>query len=407
MSDTVCGMSKALLLFVSLAGQGHINPTLPLVEELVRRGHQVDYATGPDHAAAVTGAGARWVELPPLQPFTPPPQIGPETLASWLRHYFAALRETYPVLRHRCVTGPVDAICYDTTNWPARVVARTLGIPAVQCIPHLASNETYSLDEQVTAGLSGDHPAMAALRADCEAFSAEYSVPLDVADTMSVAEELNLVFVPREFQPAADSFDGRFHFLGPSMGDREQAESFEPRDPDAPLLFVSLGTVSLGRPEFYRTCIDAVADGPWQVAMAIGEMDTAELGPLPSTVEARPRFPQLGVLRHASAFVTHAGMNSVMEALHYGVGLVTFPQTPEQAANAERLRELGLGEPMDADALTAETLRAAITRVASDPAVSANLYGMREVIRRSGGARRGAEVIEEYLRQHHDHPATA
>ncbi|MFF4923284.1 macrolide family glycosyltransferase [Kitasatospora sp. NPDC001261] len=388
------------LLFMTLAGHGHINPMVPLVEELVRRGHQVDYATGAGHAATVTSAGARWLELPPLEPFTPPSKIGPEAVAGWLRHYFAAMRATYPVLQKYCASEPVDAICYDTTNWPARTIARRLGIPAVQCFPHLASNEAYSLDRQLTAGLDTGDPAMALLAADCEAFSTEYGVPLGVADTMTMADGLNLVFVPREFQPAADSFDERFHFVGPSMGSREQTEHWSPPDPDAPLLYVSLGTVFNGRPEFYRACIDAIADGPWQLAMTVGDTDAAVLGAIPSRVDVRSRFPQLAVLRHATAFVSHAGMNSVMEALHYEVGLVAVPRTPEQAANAGRLGELGLGECLDADMVSAEALRAAIDRVASDPAVRVSLAGMRQAILRSGGVTRGADVIEQYLRQH-------
>jgi UDP:flavonoid glycosyltransferase YjiC (YdhE family) len=48
------------LLFVTLAGYGHVTPTLPLVEELLRRGHRVDYAIGAEHGAAVANAGADW-----------------------------------------------------------------------------------------------------------------------------------------------------------------------------------------------------------------------------------------------------------------------------------------------------------------------------------------------------------
>lgn len=382
---------------MALAGHGHVNPTLPLVEELVRRGHRVDYATAAEHSGAVTGAGARWVALPPLEPFTPPPEVGPEITAGWLRHYFAAMRATYPVLHERCVTERPDVVCYDATNWPARIVAGKLGIPAVRCVPHLASNETYSLDAQLTAGLA-DHPAMTALASDCAQFSGEHGVDLDVAGTMDVAETLNLVFVPREFQPAGHSFDERFRFLGPLLGNREQAQPWSPPDPQARVLFISLGTIFTDHPEFYRTCIEAFGDGAWQVAITVGEVDTAMLGPLPSTVDIRPRFPQLAVLRHATAFVSHAGMNSTMEALYYGVPLITFPQMPEQLANADRVQELGLGERLDASTVTADALRAAVTRVASNPGVHANLDRMREAIRDSGGATRGADVIEEYLR---------
>jgi len=38
-------MSKHLV-FVVTPGHGHVNPTLPLVEELVARGHRVTYVTG-------------------------------------------------------------------------------------------------------------------------------------------------------------------------------------------------------------------------------------------------------------------------------------------------------------------------------------------------------------------------
>ena len=142
---------------------------------------------------------------------------------------FAALGATYPVLYKHCVADRPDGVCYDATNWPARVVAEKLGIPAVRTVPNLAANDTYSqVDEQLTAGLGPDHPEMAALIDDIAVFAARYDVELDFAATMDVTEALNLVFVPREFQPAGESFDARFRFLGPMLGDREQ------RQPDPP-----------------------------------------------------------------------------------------------------------------------------------------------------------------------------
>nr|BFF04170.1 hypothetical protein GCM10020241_58450 [Streptoalloteichus tenebrarius] len=52
--------------------------------------------------------------------------------------------------------------------------------------------------------------------------------------------------------------------------------------------------------------------------------------------------------------------------------------------------------PTQAD-LTAEGLRAAVTEVHEDERIRANTARMRETIRNCGGARRGADVIEEYL----------
>jgi MGT family glycosyltransferase len=395
---TIDGMAKHLL-FVALFGHGHVNPTLPLVEELVRRGHRVDYATGAEHSEAVTKAGARWVELKLQSPeiLTPPRQFGLEEIQVWMRSMFAEMCGQYPVLLDYCAAESPDAICYDGMNWPARVVAENLGLPAVRFIPNFASNEEFSLFADVMSEAGDENPVLAALVADCADFAAEHGVTLAPESVLNGTENLNLVSIPRDFQPAGDTFDESFHFIGPSLGSREHAEPWSPADPESPVLFISLGTVFNDRPEFYRTCIEAFRDGPYQVAMAIGDLDRAALGDIPPTFDVRPYFPQPAVLRHADAFVSHAGMNSTMEALYYGVGLITIPQMPEQAANAGRAQELGLGVQLDPATLTAESLRTAVARVASDPAVRSNLDRMRTVVKDSGGAVRGADVIEEYL----------
>ncbi|MGV4925575.1 glycosyl transferase [Streptomyces sp. BHT-5-2] len=384
------------LLFVTLGGHGHVNPTLPLVEELVRRGHRVDYATGAEHGEMVTKAGARWVELPALPRMDPPTEFGPEAFGLLMGRLFDAMRASYPVLRDHCANEPVDAVCYDAMTWSGRVVAEHLGLPAVRLVPHLASNEHYSLFNGFMDATGPESPVAGVIAAGCQEFTAEHGVELDPANLLDVTEKLNLVFIPREFQPAGDTFDERFHFIGPSVGSREN-EPWSPPDPETPVVFIALGTVFNNRPEFYRTCIEAFADEPYHVAMSVGGVDPAGLGPLPPSFDVRPRFPQPAVLQRATAFVSHTGMNSTMEALYYGVGLIAVPQMPEQAANAGRMQELGLGEQLDTKAVTAESLRAAVARVAGDPQIRTNLDRMRKVVRGSGGAARGVDVIEEYL----------
>ena len=203
------------LLFVALAGHGHITPTLPLVVELVRRGHHVDYACGPEFGDAVTTAGAQWVPLPGLPPFVPPPDVGPPTVAQWFRHFFAAMAATFPILREHGRTHRPDAIVYDATNWPARLVARELAAPAVRTVPNLAENESYAgVEQALTAGLDDD-PGMLAYADDVAAFATAHRVELDVAATLDVTESLNLVFVPGRSSPRATASTPASGFWGP------------------------------------------------------------------------------------------------------------------------------------------------------------------------------------------------
>jgi MGT family glycosyltransferase len=386
-----------LVLFVCLAGHGHVTPTLPLVAELVRRGHRVEYACGPEFREAIGQAGAQWVAMPGLAPFIPPAQVGPEIVALWFRHFFAGLAATYPVLLAHCRAHRPDAVVYDATNWPARLVARRMGLRAVRTIPNLAENETYSqVNDALNSGLKDD-PQMAAFADDVAGFAATHGVDLDVAGTMDVVEDLNLVFVARAFQPAGDSFDDRFRFVGAMIGGREQVQSWSSPHPELPLLFVSLGTIFTDRPDFYRTCVEAFGDGHFQVAMTMGDVDPADVGPLPPTVQVASWYPQLAVLRQARAFITHAGMNSTMEALYYGVPMLALPQMPEQAVNADRVAALGLGLKLDPQAITADALRSAVDQVTVSPVIQANLHRMQAEVRDAGGAEAGAHAIEEYL----------
>ncbi|MFD5829419.1 macrolide family glycosyltransferase [Lentzea sp. NPDC060358] len=358
------------ILFVTLTGHGHVTPTLAVVEELVRRGAEVGYATGSEHAEAVTRAGARWVELPALPRFRP---VTANPVGEWFRHYFAAKAATYPVLLDRCGADRPDLICYDATNWPARLVARRLGVPAVRTLPHTASNEHHEVMDVEVDSFNAD---------DVERFAAEHDVELDPWSTVDAPEECSVVFLPREFQPFGDTFDDSFHFVGPALG-RRPDEEWSPSRTGLPLLYVSLGSV-LSSPAFYRACAEQFGDGRWQVAMSARDVPA-----VPGNFDVRPWFPQPAVLKHATAFISHGGMNSTMEALHQGVPLVVVPLTPEQVTNAEHIAALGLGVHVTDHA----DLRTAVERVVTDGTIRANLDRMRAAIDTSGGAGRAADVV--------------
>jgi MGT family glycosyltransferase len=130
--------------------------------------------------------------------------------------------------------------------------------------------------------------------------------------------------------------------------------------------------------------------------MAIGEQVRREdLGEIPANFDVRTYFPQPVVLQHAKAFLSHAGMNSVMEALLNQVPLATFPQTAEQQANAARVAELGLGRTIAE--LSPESLRSTIDAVAADSAIRANLAAMAAQVQEAGGSTAAADAVEDYL----------
>ena len=194
-------------------------------------------------------------------------------------------------------------------------------------------------------------------------------------------------------QPHADDVDPhRYTFVGPALAVRAHQEHW--RVPDRPVLLVSLGSAYSAPPAFYRACVDAFADLDRDVVIKVGPaVDPDALGPLPPNASVHRWVPQLSVLAHASAFVTHAGMGGCSEGLWHGVPMVAVPQAVDQFANADRIVELGVAHRLDVDA-TPDELRAAVVALESSPQVAARCAALRAELRHAGGAAGAADVIE-------------
>lgn len=408
------------IAFICLPAAGHVNPTLPLVAELVRRGHRVTYATSAKYADAVEAAGAVFLESGDDLAAQFPRRVvladagaaaspmagmfagmGSGMMSGLLGRWLEGARKEFPALVDRLAADPPDAVCYDAMTFSGKMAAAKLVVPDIALLPTYATNEHFSMREFMPAG---------APKAMMEAWKHASQLMTDFAAEQGLGQlqfmdgppaSLNICFIPRDFQPAGETFDDRFQFVGPSLGRRGNEEAWQPRVQDQPLLFISLGTTPLNdRPDFFRMCLEAFAGSRWQVAMATGDrVELSELGEVPPNVELRPVFPQLDVLRHADAFLSHTGMNSTMEALYFGVPLVAFPLQPEQEANARRVEELGLGRRLAAEGLSADLIRAAVDEVSADPLIRSNLARMSEHVRGSGGAAAAADVIEDHLRK--------
>jgi MGT family glycosyltransferase len=155
------------------------------------------------------------------------------------------------------------------------------------------------------------------------------------------------------------------------------------------------------QPEFYKHCFEAFGGQPWQVVLTVGKStDTTQLGSIPANFLLSPYVPQLEILPRTRVFVTHAGTNSVMESMYYGVPMVLIPQQPEQQMHARRTVELGLGVQLDKGAVTAASLREAVERVANDPQYRARAQEMQLRMHEDGGYQRATDAIVEFTQKH-------
>jgi MGT family glycosyltransferase len=388
--------SKMHIAMVGTSAPSHIYPSLSLIRELVRRGHRVNYAVGDRFADLVAPTGADVL----THPSTLPGAGGPE--ASWPDDPIAGMRlfldegiAVLPALLDRFAADRPDLVLHDIGGLAGPVLAARLGVAAVQLSPPFVAWEGYEHDMAGTVAAFRAAPGAAGYYATFAAWLAEHGVDRTPDEVLSRPER-GLVLVPRVLQPMADRVSPRFQFVGPCLDpERLAAGGWEPPAGGAPVLYVSFGTAFTDQVPVYRAVIEAFGGSAWRVVLAIGQrVDPAELPPAPPNVEVHRSAPQLAVLEHASAFVTHAGMGSTMEALWFGVPTIALPQGYDQDANAARLTELGVGRQLATAEVTPASLRAAVEALAADPDVRSRLDALRDELRVRGGAGAAADAVE-------------
>jgi MGT family glycosyltransferase len=381
---------------------GHINPTLPLTAELIRRGEEVAYFAPASFREAVAGSGARFVDYggtvvndirdAPTNPYRLARYLIDATPAV-VDHVLPELEKNRPdYLIHDmiCVWGPV--------------LAKLLNVPAIATVPTfsftlasaLGSPRTYlellglmasGLPDYLRAGL-GAHRLWR-----------RYGVVTAPGPRALLNYEgLNVVFTSPEFQPRSRQLAGQFRYVGASIGDRYGDDNeFVDRLGNLPLVYVALGTIFNARLDFYREALKALEGLDVQAIVSVGEhIQLSDLQPIPPNCLVVDRAPQVAILKRAAVFVTHGGMNSVSEGLYNGVPLILVPQMIEQRYVARRVAELGAGLAFPKGFATAAELRGALRRVLEDGQFRAGAAALGEALRACGGARQGAEEILRY-----------
>jgi len=393
----------ATFVFLNLPARGHINPTLPIVHELVARGNEVHYFNSEEHRRIVEASGARFHLLPALERLgntevssSEPPGDKQIALMPFVMAYQST--KVLPELIEKIKGLKPDCLVYNTLSLWGRLIGQILEVSAVAFRPFHAPR----MHRSVTAPFASDRLARLAAGADGELEQLARSFgrsPQTLQELVAHIEELTLIFMPREFQTEGQFFDQRFLFVGPSFIEGPtEPWPFEKPEGSIPLrVYISLGTLRNNDPEFYVTCFSAFDSSQWQVVMSVGEkVDLASLTPIPDNFLVARSVRQTALLSNVDVFVTHGGLNSVMESLYFGVPLVVVPGIREQRLTASRVQELGLGVALQPETLTPEILVTTAKNVALDPEIQTRVKVMQSLTRTAGGFKRAAEAIIDF-----------
>jgi MGT family glycosyltransferase len=390
------------ILYFSFPAHGHMNPVLPVLRELVRRRCELAcYSTEP-FRPGIQQAGAAFRNYGPEFRM---PKSGPGPFVRVSTTLEALLALTVAVLEH-CLEQArrfrPNLVMFDSFAPWGPLIAQILGVPAAASIPSILINAEIDCLHR-NAPETPDPQLTQEWHAGFQQRCGNALMPYGVSKMPSPPQLLqsyadcNLVYTSRTFQPLAEAFDPRrFRFVGPCLEFRPNPPPFPFEQLGGrPLVFVSMGTVYGDRPGFFRRLMQELADAPWQVVVSAGR-DLEELAPFPHNFLVRPFVPQLEILKRAGAFLSHGGMNSVQEALYFGIPTVLKPQAADQFWISSRVAELGAGLVLPQNPEPGG-IRAALGRVLTEPVYSAAARRIGDSLRSAGGAARAASEIQDYI----------
>ncbi len=348
------------ILFINANLHGHINPTLGLVKNLTERGNKVNYFCSEPFSEQVTEVGAKWIGYSNkldlfLKEYRPTDRHPFYMLMEYMLMYDeVVLPEILNILKE----DQYDLILCDSYFGGACFLKQMTNIPVVCSHSSFAMSKTPVPERMLVAGF---HPQLdycyQILKRICETYHIEKP---SLEQVFTSKGELNIVYTTRNFNGDVGVQEPDYIFIGPSLDRPQEACDLDLSViGDRKLIYISLGSLNTDFIDFYKTCISAFRDTDYYVCMSIGKKcEVSQLDEIPPNFLVRSFLPQLEILKRADVFITHAGFNSVNEALYFGVPMLALPQVNDQHMVAKRLVSLHLGETESLKELTSETLRA-------------------------------------------------
>lgn len=322
-------MKMLRILMINLPFSGHVNPTLPLTADLVKRGHKVDYICTNHFREQIEKTGARFI------PYSSFPENPTEYEKKKLS--FQAAFDTAIMYK-----GKYDILIYEMLFYPGIKVAEILEIPCVRQFSQPAwSDESVKYGSKVFRLSAKLIDAQVMGKKRIKAMNLSYKSMEDAI--MHSKPDLNIVYVPESFQKCRESFDHSFNYVVPKQKVVAGDVEIPYEKMKFPIVYISLGSIMSDK-NFYKKCIKTFGNKEISVIMNTGKISSNTLGEIPENIYSYPFVPQIEVLQHTSVFLTHCGMNSINEAICAGVPMVAMPFLNDQIENANQIDRLKIGK---------------------------------------------------------------
>jgi len=414
---------------VAPAFYSHFSALAALSLELLKRGHRVTFLQRPDAAAYLKDARIGFHAVgadthPPgslaaslRRAANPGGPLGLRQVILDMARGTEMLCRELPAALHGL---GVDALLADQMEAAGGLVAEALGLPfvSVACampvnrepgIPLAVMPFAYADTEQAAQVVEGStrvydwmmrpHGAVIAAQARRLGLSNRSGLHECLSPLAQVSQTTAAFDFPRRALPP------HFHHVGPLRAAADTGATAPTPLPNIdagrPFVFASLGTLQGHRFGIFKRVAKACRRLDAQLLVAhCGGLDAAQ-------EEALKRAgaswvcafaPQRQALAQADAVVSHAGINTVMDAVEARTPILAMPVTFDQPGTATRILHAGIGLRASARLAGPGTIERQLRRLFDEPQFGEQLDVQSASLAQAGGTPRAADIVEGALR---------
>ncbi|MFO0937129.1 MAG: glycosyltransferase [Gemmataceae bacterium] len=398
---------------ITLDLHGHLNPMTTLGAELRSRRHQVTLLGSSLGRKLAEQAGLNWSPLNDTsEAMSGWNQLGRLSGLSALKHTGRLVNQNakaiFDELPGHISTLKIDALVIDQFTPAAAIVAENQKIPYVVACNALAvhlhpSVPPTSLNWPYRRGVFGNMRNrfgnwITKLLFDTFAGAGRKGgiSPLLLVDLKKKWGEAIVSQQPECFEFPNHPRPSHFHYTAPwHVKGRDKSIFFPWEKLDGrPLVFASLGTLQNQLLDLFIKIVDAARGLNLQLVLSLGSQVAKWEFDVPDNVIVVPFAPQLQLLDRSAAVITHAGLNTALEAVSRGLPMICLPITNDQPGIARRIEYHGAGIVLHPNRATANQIRSKLQVILSDPVFQKKSIALRDQVVKLQGLRIAADIIE-------------
>lgn len=410
---------------------GHVSPAVPIVRELVKRGHEVCWYTGQAFQATVEQTGARftpilsWIDYSNLKNVSPEllaqreVQKGIDRLKFDLKTFFItpAAGQTKDFLAILS-EFPADILIADSMFLGASWVAEQKGLPWAEFGTSVLA--FYSRDTAPFGlGLQPSNTLLRRARNRSLTWFFKQTILQELRTyTNTVRSQVELPPSPiyfsdrispflylsptiPEFEYPRSDLPPQVHLIGPLLS--PPSTEFTPPhwwqelSGNQPIIHVTQGTVATNPTELIVPTLQALVDEDVLVVVTTGgaTIDTISLSSLPTNARIEPFIPHAHLLPYVDVMVTNGGYNGVQMALTHGVPLIVAGQTEEKPEVAARVEWAKVGINLKTRIPTPQQIKNAVKTLLTDSSYRTHINHFQTQLQQYNAPAIAATLLEQ------------